>query len=102
MKITVDVDITPEELRKFLGLPKIEKLQEEMLKAAQKRLAESGQSMVSDLMTGAVQPMMAYQQWLQRMMAGASSSRGESRRESKSESKPEPESESKTSSNKEH
>ena len=94
MKITVDVDITPEELRKFLGLPKIEKLQEEMLKAAQKRLAESGQSMVSDLMTGAVQPMMAYQQWLQRMMAGASSSR----RESKSE----PESESKTSSNKEH
>ena len=98
MKITVDVDITPEELRKFLGLPKIEKLQEEMLKAAQKRLAESGQSMVSDLMTGAVQPMMAYQQWLQRMMAGASSSR----RESKSEPKPEPESESKTSSNKEH
>ena len=98
MKITVDVDITPEELRKFLGLPKIEKLQEEMLKAAQKRLAESGQSMVSDLMTGAVQPMMAYQQWLQRMMAGASSSR----RESKSEPKTEPESESKTSSNKEH
>ena len=94
MKITVDVDITPEELRKFLGLPKIEKLQEEMLKAAQKRLAESGQSMVSDLMTGAVQPMMAYQQWLQRMMAGASSSRRDA--------KTEPKSESKTSSNKEH
>ena len=31
MKITVDVDVTPEELRQFFGLPNIEGLQEEML-----------------------------------------------------------------------
>ncbi len=83
MKITVDVDITPEELRKFLGLPNIEGLQEEMLKRAQKRLAESGQTMISDLMTGAIQPMMAYQQWLQRMMTGPSGSKTPSEKEQK-------------------
>lgn len=72
MKITVDVDITPEELRRFLGLPNVEGLQEEMLKMAQKQLTESGQKTFNDLITGAVQPMMAYQQWLQRMMLGGS------------------------------
>jgi hypothetical protein len=73
MKITVDVDITPEELRRFLGLPNVEGLQEEMLKMAQKQISESGQNILNDLVTGAVQPMLAYQQWLQSMMTGSSS-----------------------------
>ncbi|MEK9823307.1 MAG: DUF6489 family protein [Gammaproteobacteria bacterium] len=73
MKITVDVDITPEELRRFLGLPNVEGLQEEMLKMAQTQLTESGQNILNDLVTGAVQPMLAYQQWLQSMMTGSSS-----------------------------
>ncbi|MBO6556434.1 MAG: hypothetical protein JJ921_17700 [Pseudomonadales bacterium] len=70
MKITIDFDVTPEELRQFLGLPNVEGLQEEMLKAAQKQMAESGQTMFNEMVTGAVQPMLAYQQWLQRMMTG--------------------------------
>ena len=74
MKITVDVDITPEELRRFLGLPNVEGLQEEMLKMAQTQLTESGQNILNDLVTGAVQPMLAYQQWLQSMMTGSSRS----------------------------
>ena len=73
MKITVDVDITPEELRRSLGLPNVEGLQEEMLKMAQTQLTESGQNILNDLVTGAVQPMLAYQQWLQSMMTGSSS-----------------------------
>ncbi len=73
MKITVDVDITPEELRRFLGLPNVEGLQEEMLKMAQTQLTESGQNILNDLVTGAVQPMLAYQQWLQSTMTGSSS-----------------------------
>ncbi len=68
MKITVDVDITPEELRRFLGLPNVEGLQEEMLKMAHKQITESGQTVFNDMIAGAVQPMLAYQQWLQRMM----------------------------------
>ena len=74
MKISVDVEITPEELRRFLGLPNVEGLQEEMLKMAQQQLTESGQTVLNDLITGAVQPMMADQQWLQRMMAGSQNS----------------------------
>lgn len=74
MKITVDLDITPEELRRFLGLPNVEGLQEEMLKMAQQQLGESGQTILNDLMTGAVQPMLAYQQWLQSMMTGSKNS----------------------------
>jgi hypothetical protein len=70
MKISVDVDITPEELRRFLGLPNVEKIQQELLKNAQKYLKESGQSQYQDIVSSAMQPMMAYQSWLQRMMSG--------------------------------
>ena len=70
MKITVNFDVTPEELRHFLGLPNVEGLQAEMLKMAQEQLTNSGQNMFNDIVAGAVQPMMAYQQWLQKMMLG--------------------------------
>jgi hypothetical protein len=70
MNITVNVDITPEELRRFMGLPDVQGLQEEMLKMAHKQLTESGQNAFNDILAGAVQPMMAYQDWLQRMMLG--------------------------------
>lgn len=71
MNITVNVDITPEELRRFMGLPDVQGLQEEMLKMAHKQLTESGQNAFNDILAGAVQPMMAYQDWLQRMMVGS-------------------------------
>ena len=74
MKITVDVDLTPEELRSFLGLPNVEKLQEEMVKNAQKYLKDAGSSQYSELIAGAMQPMMAYQSWVQRIMTGQAGS----------------------------
>ena len=77
MKISVDVDITPEELRRFLGLPNVEKIQTELVKNAQKYLKETSQSQYQDLVTSAMQPMMAYQTWLQRMMSGETPSRSE-------------------------
>ena len=70
MKISVDVDITPEELRRFLGLPNVEKIQTELVKNAQKYLKETSQSQYQDLVSSALQPMMAYQTWLQKMMTG--------------------------------
>ncbi len=72
MKITVDVDITPEELRRFIGLPNVEKLQNELMKNAQKYLKETSQTQYKDLVSSAMQPMMAYQSWLQKMMVGDS------------------------------
>ena len=74
MKISVDVDITPEELRRFLGLPNVEKIQTELVKNAQKYLKETSQSQYQDLVSSALQPMMAYQNWLQKMMSGENGS----------------------------
>ena len=55
------------------------------MKMAQQRLSETSQTAFNDLITGAVQPMMAYQQWLQRMMLGGDrSSSGKSGDEEKS------------------
>ncbi len=39
MKISIDVDITPEELRRFLGLPDVTVLHEEMVDKIRDRLA---------------------------------------------------------------
>ena len=71
MKISIDVDITPEELRSFLGLPNVGKLQEQMLERAQEYLQDAGQSQYADMVSGAMQPLFAYQNWVQRMLTGA-------------------------------
>ena len=77
MKITIDVDITPEELRSFIGLPNVESLQQEMLNRAQQFLKDSNQTQYKDLVDSAMQPMMAYQSWLQKMMGNTPGSEQE-------------------------
>ncbi|GEQ97505.1 hypothetical protein JCM17844_11420 [Iodidimonas gelatinilytica] len=72
MKISVDVDCTPKELRTFFGLPDVEPLQEEIL-AQMKRRASEGlspedmQNLMSAWMTGATTGM----EKLQKMMFSA-------------------------------
>ncbi|MDM8568965.1 DUF6489 family protein [Thiotrichales bacterium HSG1] len=39
MKITFDIDATPQELRSFFGLPDVEPLQHEMLELIRKNMA---------------------------------------------------------------
>lgn len=41
MKITVDIDCTPEEARAFLGLPDVRPLQESLLRDVEARMKES-------------------------------------------------------------
>ena len=38
MKMNIEIDMTPEEARKFLGLPDVAKLQEKMMSEMEKRL----------------------------------------------------------------
>ncbi|VFN06505.1 MAG: hypothetical protein BECKG1743D_GA0114223_110752 [Candidatus Kentron sp. G] len=38
MKITIDVDVTPRELRSFFGLPDVKPLQDEMLERIQDKM----------------------------------------------------------------
>lgn len=41
MKIKIDIDCTPDEMRDFLGLPDIKALQQEMLSGLQAQMSEA-------------------------------------------------------------
>ena len=43
MKITVDLDITPEELRKLFGLPDVEAFQRELMDDVRERMASGAE-----------------------------------------------------------
>lgn len=45
MKISFDIDCTPEEARHFFGLPEVRPLQEALLKEVQQRLSANIQAM---------------------------------------------------------
>ena len=45
MKVTFDIDCTPEEARQFLGLPNIAPIQDRMLKEMEGRMLEGMQSL---------------------------------------------------------
>ena len=45
MKISIDVDCTPEEARRFIGLPDLAPMQEAVLQAMQERLVSNVQGM---------------------------------------------------------
>ncbi|MER2509587.1 DUF6489 family protein [Amaricoccus sp.] len=50
MKITVDVDCTPEEARAFLGLPDVAPMQERVLREMEERMLANMRAMVPDEM----------------------------------------------------
>ena len=45
MKVTVDIDCTPEEARAFLGLPDVKPMQEAVMKEVQARTLQALQAM---------------------------------------------------------
>lgn len=45
MKVTFDIDCTPEEARRFLGLPDVAALQERMMAEMEKRMLDSLQTL---------------------------------------------------------
>jgi hypothetical protein len=50
MKIKLDIDCTPEEVREFFGLPEVKPLQEELLKEVQERLRANIKAMDPEAM----------------------------------------------------
>ena len=50
MKIKLDIDCTPDEVRDFFGLPQVKPLQEELLKEVQQRLSENIKAMDPEAM----------------------------------------------------
>jgi hypothetical protein len=57
MKVTVNVDCTPEEARAFLGLPDVQPLQEAVMAQMQERMMSSLKSMDPDVLLRTWGPM---------------------------------------------
>ena len=75
MKITIEVDMTPQEARDFLGLPNVERIQEQLVTNAEKYLSAGGEGQYEEMISSAMQPMLAYHQWLQRLMTDTTPSK---------------------------
>jgi hypothetical protein len=50
MKVTVDVECTPEEARTFLGLPDVKPMQEHLIRELQERMAANIRAMEPETM----------------------------------------------------
>lgn len=61
MKIHIEVDCTPEEARRFFGLPDVAPMQNELMRTLQQRLSEALRS---------VEPGSLLEQWLPLGMKG--------------------------------
>jgi len=83
MKITIDIDCTPEEARTFLGLPDVQPMQQALMDQLQDRMASYLQAMEPEAMVRTWLPL-GLQNWeqMQKMfwsqMAGGGSGGGAS------------------------
>lgn len=78
MKINVDIDATPEELRTFFGLPDVAPIQKEVLERMRDKMLESidsydAMTMLKPLMTEQLQSMEQFQKmfWSSMKASGA-------------------------------
>ena len=63
MKINVEIDLTPEELRRFMGLPNVEGLHQQMMDGFMDRLQSSQdqrEAFMRNLFAGAMAPWQAF------------------------------------------
>ena len=59
MKINIEIDLTPEELRRFMGLPDVQGWQQQMLESFTENLTSSQdkqQEFFTNMLTGAFTP----------------------------------------------
>lgn len=76
MKVTVNVDCTPEEARAFLGLPDVKPMQDALLKQIQERMTASlsamePEAMLKTWLPAGVQGMEQLQKMFWAQFAGA-------------------------------
>jgi len=77
MKITIEIDCTPEEARAFLGLPEVKPLQERLLSEMEARMAEylrnsDPQTLLDQYMPFGVKGMEQWQSlWVQMLNTAA-------------------------------
>jgi hypothetical protein len=81
MRISIDIDCTPSEARRFFGLPDLEPLQTEMMEVLKVRMMKSLDLMDPEALAKAwfpvgAQGMDQLQKFMQRMMQGGGDSPG--------------------------
>jgi hypothetical protein len=78
MKITLDIDCTPDEVREFFGLPQIKPLQEKLLKEVQERLSANIKAMDPEAMLKTWLPatLKGFEQLQEMFLAQIGNSRG--------------------------
>lgn len=59
MKVTIDVDLTPEEARRLMGLPDLEPMQQRLLEQLEKQLASNLAYMDPEMLVKAILPVGA-------------------------------------------
>ncbi|MCH7943433.1 MAG: hypothetical protein IIB67_09415 [Proteobacteria bacterium] len=82
MKVTVDIDCTPQEARAFLGLPDVAPVQEAFVEALHQRMTESIAAMDGDAMIKAWMPdgMAGWDQWGDMLRGGAGGTGGKAKK----------------------
>ena len=88
MKITVNVDCTPEEARAFLGLPDVRPMQEHLMREVQDRMTANIRSMEPDAilrtwLPGTLKGFEQLQDLFLSQLPGGSGSEGRKRPKSK-------------------
>ncbi|HEY3911206.1 MAG TPA: DUF6489 family protein [Stellaceae bacterium] len=71
MKISFDIDCSPEEARKFFGLPDVRPLQEALLNEVQQRISANLKAMDAKALIDTWLPagLKGFEQWQQILMA---------------------------------
>ncbi len=88
MKINVEVDLTPEEARRFFGLPDVSPLQEFAIARLREQMEKGADGtlfpeLVRSMVSGGIQSMEAWQSAFSEMLArGSRRSRGAAGRDS--------------------
>ena len=89
MKINIEFDLTPEELRQAMGLPDVQEFQNEVMKGMMEKMmsGEEGydaMSLFKPMMSESMKSMDQVQQTFMNLMTGFASSRSSSTSESSS------------------
>lgn len=76
MKISIDIEVSPEEARRFFGLPDVTPIQDHLIERVQKQMDAASDpaylgKLASQLVVGGVQSMDAMQKSFFELMGGA-------------------------------
>ena len=84
MKITIDVDVSPEEARRFFGLPDVEPLQKHIMERIQKQVEATADpayfaKLAAQFVSGGVQSVDTLQRTFTDILRGTTRSRDPSK-----------------------